>query len=75
MLPGGQRMIPLDSSAIARVGYNDTRRVLRLEYRGGGTYDYFEVPPEIYRELLSSGSVGEFVNREIKPNYDCDEVG
>ena len=67
-------MIPIDSTAIARAGYNDQKRVLTLEYRNGRTYQYLDVPPQIYQELLSSGSVGEFVNLEIKPNYACVEV-
>jgi hypothetical protein len=68
------RMTPIDSTAIARLGYNAAKRVLRLEYRSGRTYDYLDVPPEEYKRLLSAKSAGEFVNLEIKPNYDCTEV-
>ena len=32
-------MITVDSSAIARVGYNDMTKTLRLEYRSGRTYN------------------------------------
>ena len=67
-------MIPIYSTAIARTGYDADRRVLRLEYKSGRIYDYHGVPPEKYEELLSAGSVGEFVNLEIKPNYECSEV-
>lgn len=67
-------MIPIESTAIARVGYDSRKRTLRLEYRNGRIYDYFDVPPEVHKELLSADSAGEFVNLEIKPNYDCSEV-
>jgi hypothetical protein len=69
------RMTPIDSSAIARAGYDVPRKILRLEYRNGRIYDYSKVPPPIYKRLLSADSAGEFVNLEIKPNYDCSEVG
>ncbi|MDB5862580.1 MAG: hypothetical protein JWO70_386, partial [Betaproteobacteria bacterium] len=65
----------IDSSAIARAGYDVPRKILRLEYRNGRIYDYSKVPPPIYKRLLNADSAGEFVNLEIKPNYDCSEVG
>jgi len=67
-------VIPIDSTAIARVGYDDARRVLSIEYRNGRTYDYFDVPAAVYMDLLSAASAGEFINLEIKPNYDCIEA-
>jgi len=67
-------MIPIDSTAIARAGYDAARRTLTLEYRNGRIYDYFGVPPELYKQLLSADSAGEFVNLEIKPNYEYFEV-
>lgn len=68
------RMTPVDSSAIASAGYDEAKRLLRLEYKSGRIYDYFNVPPEIYEDVLNADSAGEFVNLEIKPNYDCSEV-
>ena len=68
------RMTRIDSSAIARVGYDAAKHILRLEYRSGRIYDYFDVPPKKHKDLLSAESPGEFVNLEIKPNYDYSEV-
>jgi hypothetical protein len=68
------RMTRIDSTAIARVGYDAARQILRLEYKNGRTYDYFKVPPTIYKQLLNAESAGEFVNLEIKPDYDYSEV-
>ena len=68
------RMTPIDSTAIARTGYSSAKRTLRLEYRNGRIYDYSDVPPEVYEQLLSADSAGEFVNIEIKPKYDYSEV-
>ena len=68
------RMTPIDSTAIARVGYDPARQILRLQYTNDRIYDYFDVPPELYEQLLSAESAGEFVNLEIKPNYDYSEI-
>ena len=68
------RMFPMNSSAIARQGYDAAKRRLRLEYRSGRVYDYFEVPSAIYEEFLIADSAGEFVNLRIKPFYRCSKV-
>jgi hypothetical protein len=68
------QMISVDSSAVSEVGYDADRHVLRLEYTNGRIYDYFNVPQTAYDELLAAESVGEFVNLDIKPFYDCSEV-
>jgi hypothetical protein len=68
------RMTPIESTAIARAGYDPAKRILRLQYTNGRIYDYLDVPPEIYKQLLNADSAGEFVNLEVKPNYDCSEV-
>ncbi len=59
----------LSSSAIDRAAYEDDDRTLDLWYVGGDRYRYFEVPMEVYRTLISAPSAGEYVNREIKPNF------
>lgn len=68
------RMIPIDSTAIARIGYDAARRILRLQYTNGRIYDYLDVPSTMYRQLLKAESAGEFVNLEIKPEYKYFEV-
>lgn len=68
-----------DSTAVARAAYRPRNRILDLWWRQGESdpaghrYSYFDVPEARFRELLAvhrdGGSVGEFANREIKPNY------
>jgi hypothetical protein len=58
-----------DSSAIEAADYRDDRRILDIWYRGGDRYSYFDVPPEVYEELLRAPSAGEFVNLHVKPNF------
>lgn len=47
---------------------------LELEYRNGSVYRYFEVPAEVYRELLAASSIGAFVNTRIKPGFEVARV-
>src|SRR5258706_2598397 len=66
------RPIPLRSfasSSIIAAGYDSERRVLRLQYSGGGTYDYYLVPADVFQRFLDAPSKGQFVNWDIKPYY------
>jgi hypothetical protein len=60
---------PVASSSIASVGYRPASRTLELEYRGGGVYQYIDVPPLEYDSLMQANSKGRFVNAHIKGRY------
>ncbi len=60
---------PVASSAISSVGYDERSSVLEVEFRSGAVYDYFKVPPKVYRELLKAPSKGRFVSRRIRDRY------
>ena len=64
--------IDVDSRAIDRVSYEDGE--LFVQWKGGGTYVYSIVPEHKFEELLRADSIGEYVNREIKPYYEHRKV-
>ena len=68
------RMVALNSSSIAAAGYDRCRKVLRLRYAGGNTYDYTRVPEAIFDELLTAPSAGQYVNWRVKPYYPYTRV-
>ena len=68
------QMQEIDSSAIAAVGYDPERQILRLTYRGGETYDYLDVPPEEFSGFMNAPSRGIYANKIIKPNYEYRKV-
>ena len=62
--------IRVESSSVASVGYDPATFELEIEYRNGRTYRYQRVPIAAYRLLLQAPSIGEYVNREIKPRFE-----
>lgn len=65
----------LESSSIAEITYKPDTGLLEVRYRRTGrTYDYFDVPKEIYEALMNADSKGAFLNQVIKPNYDYARV-
>jgi len=57
------------SSNISEVGYDENSRTLEVLFTNGNLYQYFDVPPQIYAELMQAGSVGQYLNANIKGNF------
>jgi lysyl-tRNA synthetase class 2 len=64
----------LSSAAITAVRYDEKKRTLDVEFRGGDTYRYMHVPEFVYRELLKAESAGAFWNA-IKDQFDYEKLG
>lgn len=62
-------MPAVTSTAVARVEYDPAAQTLDIWYKGGDRYAYLGVPREVYEGLLSSPSIGIFVNEAVKPRY------
>lgn len=60
---------PVESTAVASVGYNPASSTLEVEFQDGGVYQYDGVPAEAYEALLSAESVGAYLDSRIKPTY------
>jgi hypothetical protein len=62
------KMIPVESSAIQAVGYDDDAEELHVRYSDSGLYIYHGVPRDVFEELMLAPSKGAFING-IKDEY------
>src|SRR5437763_13846655 len=60
---------PVQSTAIAKVGYSKHRHILEIEFVNGAIYRYFEVPSAAYRDLMSADSKARYYDFNIKGRY------
>lgn len=51
----------VDSSMIQAFGYDEDSQMLMVIFNSGKTYQYSEVPKEIYDELLEADSKGRYM--------------
>ncbi len=67
------------STSIRMAGYDARRHVMTVVYTGGETYDYYDVPRDVWdryeEEIDQGGSAGEFVNYQVKPFYRFEKQG
>ena len=60
---------PVNSAAIETVTYDEWSRHLDIALATGRIYRYFDVPPEVYAELMDADSKGRFYNERIRDAY------
>ena len=65
------RREPVESSALATVGYSKRLQALEIEFRDGLIYRYLEVPRPVYRDLMSAESKARFYNKNVRGKYRC----
>ena len=63
--------VRLESSTLASALYEADLRRLRLEFRSGEQYVFFQVPPACYQLLLQSPSKGAYFNSQIRNRFPC----
>ena len=62
----------VESSHISDVDYEDG--VLTIQFKDGGTYNYFDVPAGIYQEMVSAPSVGRFFKDNVKGTFEFERI-
>jgi XTP/dITP diphosphohydrolase len=61
--------LPVDSTDIVSVGYDEKTRVLEIEFHGDRVYQYREVEPSVYQHFMKAESHGLFFNSSINGRY------
>ncbi len=62
-------MIYVDSSNIEAIGYEDRSQELHVRFVSGASYIYYDVPRQIFDNLVEATSKGSFLNREVRGVY------
>jgi hypothetical protein len=63
-----------ESSALRWVGLSKRRHILETEFPNGPIYRYVNVPPSVYRDLLSVDPKARYYDLNIKRNYQSIRV-
>ena len=63
------RRVPIESKALAAVGYSKRLRALEIEFRNGAIYRYLEVSPPVHTALMNAPSKARFYHENIRGKY------
>ncbi len=57
--------LPVFSRTIASLGYDDETRILEVEYASGRLYRYYDVPAELYADLMCADEIDDVLDRRV----------
>jgi len=60
---------PVQSTAIAKIGYSKHRHILEIEFLNGAVYRYLDVPATVNRDLMSAESKARYYDSNIRRHY------
>ena len=61
------KMVQVESSHINAIGYDEETKVMKVEYTSG-TYEYSDVPKNVYEQIMSADSKGRALKEAISIN-------
>ena len=68
-------LTPVTSSLLESVGYDAATRTLSVRFKTtGARYRYTQVPPDVFDELRSAESAGQYFNQKIKGQFSRAEA-
>lgn len=59
----------VESTYLRGVSYDSSSQVLEVELRRGDIYQFIDVPPEVYTDLMNAPSHGKYFNTNVKEVY------
>ena len=64
----------VESSNLASIGYDAENEILEIEFNHGGVYQYFDLPENVYKELMNADSHGRYFVHNIKDDYEFQKM-
>ena len=67
--------IPVSSTEISQVGYHEDSETLEIKFEHGGVYQFFNVPSNVYDELMKAPSKEGYYHSKIGERFPCLRIG
>jgi len=67
--------MPVGSSNITAIGYEEAAQTLEVEFTNGSIYQYYNVEAATHEQLMLAPSKGQFLNTYIKNAYPFARIG
>ncbi|MCX6844326.1 MAG: KTSC domain-containing protein [candidate division WOR-3 bacterium] len=67
--PAGTSTTPVQTGAVGSVAYDEGRRTLLVTLDGGTTFEYTDVPREVYVGIMAAPERGAYFSANIRNRY------
>jgi hypothetical protein len=65
---------PVKSRILRSVGYDDSTKILEIEFYSGLVYQYSGVPPKVFADLMHSAEIGKYYAEKVRPKFQAKPV-
>ena len=62
------------SHILRSVGYDDSTKILEIEFTSGLVYQYMGVVPKVYADFMHSGEMGKYFSEKIRTQFRTKQV-
>jgi len=62
------------SVILRSVGYDDSTKILEIEFHSGLVYQYLGVPLKVYTDLMRSGEIGKYFSEKVRTQFRTKQV-
>jgi len=66
--------LSVKSRILRSVGYDDSTKILEIEFHTGLVYQYSGVPPKVYADLMHSNEVGKYFSEKVRTRFRTKQV-
>jgi hypothetical protein len=66
--------ISVESSCISKLGYSKKEKVLRVLFKNGTAYRFYDVGPKTAKDLFNADSKGSHFNQNIQGKFSSDKI-
>jgi len=63
------RVATVESTTLVTVAYDESQKLLQLEFCSQAVYLYFDVPSTVHQALLGAPSKGRYFNQTIRGRF------
>lgn len=69
-----EALVPVTSSQVKAIGYDQATKTLAIKFNSGGVYHYDNVEPEKHTAFMAAESKGKFFGKEIRGKHEHRKV-
>ena len=65
---------PVKSRILRSLGYDESTKILEIEFQTGLVYQYAGVPIKVYRELIRSEEIGKYFTDKVRNRFRTKQI-
>jgi hypothetical protein len=65
---------PVKSRILRSVGYDDSMKIMEIEFQNGQVYQFSGVPKKVHADLMHAGEIGKYFSEKVRPRFQAKQV-